>query len=329
MLTVKSGVHVRKFLGFLVVLISIALGLMLARPEQKQIVRVTPVITESHQDTQTLPEALPEALPETVAETAPDTSLDKVADKVTVPVVPLAPQLPDYAPEPPAPPIPPQKPRPVQIAIIIDDIGLNIRNSEAVMALPAPITLAFLPYAKNLNRQMNQAIEAGHELLLHMPMEPFGQEDPGPDALLTEMSDNDIQIKLVRALSMMPQAIGLNNHMGSKFTSNAAKMRLVLAELKARDLAFIDSRTAPQSVAYMLAQQMGVKHAGRDIFLDNDPSLSAIRAQLAALEQIAYKQGSAIAIGHPYDNTIAALKEWLPEIADKKITIVPVSYLLK
>ncbi|MBK1669127.1 hypothetical protein CKO28_13895 [Rhodovibrio sodomensis] len=217
-----------------------------------------------------------------------------------------------------------------KIAVVIDDLGLNRPNARATVALPGPLTLAFMTYAPNPGELTRAARQAGHELLVHMPMQPSDDTtDPGPKVLHGELDRSELLARLDWGLSRFDGYVGINNHMGSAFTRDAEGMRTVLAELKRRGLMFLDSRTIAGSVAGPLAAEMGVAHATRDVFLDNNRDVAAIRAQLAKAERIARETGSAIAIGHPYDETIQALRAWLPTLRDKDIALVPVSALVQ
>lgn len=211
------------------------------------------------------------------------------------------------------------------IAIVIDDMGVDRRRSARVASLPAPLTLAFLPYARGYEDQIEAARARGHEILVHVPMEPRGHEDPGPDALRVGLDDASIRARLVAALDRSGTAVGINNHMGSRFTEDGHAMAPVLAELKARGLLFLDSRTSPDSVGAALARKLDVPTASRDVFLDHDPSPDAVRARLAELESVARRRGYAIGIGHPHDATIEALGPWLQEVGARGYTLVPIS----
>lgn len=217
-----------------------------------------------------------------------------------------------------------------RVAIVIDDLGLNRPNAWDTMRLPGPLTLAFMTYAERLPEMTEAARAHGHELMVHVPMLPEDPHtDPGPKVLDPQLDHEELIARLDWDLSRFEGFVGINNHMGSAFTRDREGMRLVLQELKRRGLLFLDSRTIGDSVGDMLAADMGVPHAGRDIFLDNNPNPAAIRAQLAKLEAIAREHGSAIAIGHPYDSTIEVLSEWLPKLRERGFALVPISALAK
>lgn len=133
---------------------------------------------------------------------------------------------------------------------------------------------------------------------------------------------------LQAALKSLPQVVGVNNHMGSSLTENPQAMRVVMRELKQRDLFFLDSRTSADSRAYQIARDMGIPTAKRHVFLDNDVQPSQIVAQLHRLAEMASEQGYAIGIGHPYPETLRALKDTLPMIRQAGIQIVPISHLV-
>ncbi len=216
------------------------------------------------------------------------------------------------------------------IGIVIDDLGIDRRRTARAMRLPAPVTLAFLPYARHLAEQAGRARAGGHEILVHVPMEPEGAgADPGPNPLLAGLPAAELRVRLDWMLTRFPGYVGINNHMGSKFTSDTGAMDVIAAELKARGLLFLDSRTAKGAIAYERARAAGVPAAVRQVFLDRDPARKAIDAELARLEALARKQGHAIAIGHPHDATLDALEAWLPTLAAKGLQLAPVSALVR
>jgi polysaccharide deacetylase 2 family uncharacterized protein YibQ len=216
------------------------------------------------------------------------------------------------------------------IAIVIDDLGLNRRQTAAVADLPGPLTLAFIPYADDLDRQTESAHAQGHEIFLHLPMEPLDPgKDPGPNALLESLTPDELALRLRENLDRFSGYVGVNNHMGSRLTQDADAMAIVMAELKRRGLMFLDSMTIGGSVAHLTADEFGVPSAQRDIFLDNEPEVAAILIQLTALEAVADRRGYAIAIGHPYGATVTALAQWIPDALARGYRIVPVSQIIE
>jgi uncharacterized protein len=226
-------------------------------------------------------------------------------------------------------PAPPSGNRPL-VAVVLDDLGLDRSRTAEAIRLPGPLTLSFMTYASDLGQQTAAARAAGHELFLHVPMEAIDRHaDPGPHGLHTSQTRNEILEQLRWGLGRFDGFVGINNHMGSKFTSDARAMTPVMEELRARGLVFFDSRTSPASSGIRLAVAYGVPHAVRDVFLDNDQTPSAIAKRLARVEQVARQHGTAIAIGHPHDSTIAGLRSWLPHMEAKGLALVPVSAVVR
>ncbi len=216
------------------------------------------------------------------------------------------------------------------IAIVIDDAGVAQERSRRASDLPAPLTIAFIPYSDNLESQTRYARSRGHELLLHIPMEPGSADtDPGHNALLTSLGEDEIMRRFRWALDRFDGYVGVNNHMGSKFMARGDLVRPVLEEINARGLLFLDSRTDHRTAGTRLARDIGMPHATRNVFLDNDLEAAKIRAQLVELERVARRRGHAIAIGHPHDVTTETLAEWIPEARARGFQLVPVSTIVK
>jgi polysaccharide deacetylase 2 family uncharacterized protein YibQ len=215
------------------------------------------------------------------------------------------------------------------VAIVIDDVGIDRPRSKRAWELPGPLTLSFLPYAKDLRDQARAARARGHELLLHLPMEPTGRADPGPNALLVSLNDAELRQRTVAALDSFDGYVGVNNHMGSRFTTFRPGMETVLRQFKGRGLMFLDSRTTAQSVGDQLAQEMGLPSIVRHVFLDDDESLDSVRRKLAEAEAVARRQGFVVAIGHPHESTLQALGEWLPGLQAKGLALAPATAVLR
>jgi len=226
-------------------------------------------------------------------------------------------------------PAPPRMGRPL-VAIVLDDLGLDRARTAEAIRLPGPVTTSFMTYATDLLEQTEAARRASHELLLHVPMEAVDRrEDPGPHALYTSLSRGEIVERLRWGLDRFGGYVGINNHMGSKFTADPQGMAAVIEELRDRGLLFLDSRTSAGSVGYRLAVADGVPRASRDVFLDDDLAPAAISRQLAEVEMVARRRGSAIAIGHAHDTTLAALRAWLPGLAGKGLVLAPLSAVVR
>ena len=213
-----------------------------------------------------------------------------------------------------------------KIVIVIDDLGLDMAKSRAVVDLPGPLTLAILPYAKRANEVAALAQFHGHEILVHLPMEPTNPEaDPGPNALYSGQNLAEWQRRILTNFDRFSGYVGFNNHMGSRFTEETAGMNAVMLEALARGLLYLDSRTSAKSVGARVAKANGVPHAVRDVFLDHIETDKFIQEQLIVTEKIARETGIAIAIGHPKTVTIDALSKWLPTLPTRGFQMVPIS----
>lgn len=217
-----------------------------------------------------------------------------------------------------------------KVAIVIDDFGYDGRLARRFLQIDASLSFSVLPngtFSKSIARRV---LQAGRELLLHLPMEPKGypEVNPGIGALLTEMTDREIVTALRRNLDALPSVKGVNNHMGSEFCENKEKLRPVMRELKNRGLFFVDSRTTSGTQAYRVAQEEEVSSAERNVFLDNIQSPQAVRRQLKKLIQLAKLKGQAIGIAHPHEVTLKVLKEDLSKLSSNGVELVPVSQLV-
>ena len=230
------------------------------------------------------------------------------------------------------------KPRPVQepipafqaayISIIIDDLGHNYRRGLRALDLPAPITYSILPYSTHAKRLATVVHESGKEVMLHLPMQNVWDLDMGPGGLTSTQNKAEFEQAIAIAISQVPFAMGINNHMGSELTQMNMPMEWLMENIQNRNLFFVDSRTTPKSVASKVAQQKQLRTASRDIFLDNDPSPHAINHQFRKLIRLAKRRGTAIAICHPYRETLAFLEMAIPQLASEGIEIIPASNLL-
>lgn len=215
------------------------------------------------------------------------------------------------------------------IAIVIDDMGLDRAHSVRATKLAAGVTLSYLPYSSSIIQQTDEARKNGHELMLHLPMQPERKTaDPGPGYLGVGMSPLALHERVTKNLAAFSGYVGVNNHMGSKFTKDRDGLGIVMAALAEKDLMFLDSRTAPGSVAEKIAREHGLKSTHRDVFLDDDVAPAAVAKSLLQVEQVARRAGAAIAIGHPKDVTLAALEKWLPTLESKGFELVPVSRVI-
>jgi polysaccharide deacetylase 2 family uncharacterized protein YibQ len=233
-------------------------------------------------------------------------------------------------------PQPTKKPQPPpgsrgRLAILLDDGGQKMDLVDRAAALPEAVGFAILPFLPKSAETANALYKAGHEIWLHLPMEPenYPNADPGPGALLMSMSTDELRMGIHSAINNIPHAVGVNNHMGSKVTADLRTMTWVMQELKARSMMFIDSRTTVQTVAEEAARAQGVPVNRRHVFLDNDREPAAIRTQLEEAVYRSRLEGEIIAIGHMDRVTIAVLAEDLPGLSKRGADLVKPSDLVK
>lgn len=215
--------------------------------------------------------------------------------------------------------------RKARIAIVIDDLGPDLAHTDRALLLPAAITLSFLPFADATPWLAQEARHRGHEILVHMPMQANGLKSAGPMELRSDLSTAEMRRRLDTAIARVSGAIGINNHMGSAFTSDPNALRPVCEEMAARHLLFLDSRTTADTQVAGVARAMGVSTAERDVFLDDELTPEAIGLQFRRLEERARQQGVAIAIGHPHDVTLAALLEWTAHARSRGFELIRLS----
>jgi polysaccharide deacetylase 2 family uncharacterized protein YibQ len=224
-------------------------------------------------------------------------------------------------------PFPADETRP-RIAVVVAGLGLSeAATTAAIQQLPAEITLSFSPYSNRIEEWVAMAQAAGHEVMIDLPMEPasFPRDDPGPQALLTSLSDGTNAERLEWILSRAEGYVGVASYMGSRFTTSSSHMRPVLEALARRGLLFLDSRAAADSLAAALAGELGVTHAINDRFLDNEASRVAIDGRLQQIERIARTRGVAVAMGYAYPVTIERLTRWTKSLAGKGLALAPIS----
>ncbi len=216
------------------------------------------------------------------------------------------------------------------LAIVIDDMGLDRPRALQMIGLRGPLTLSLMTYAHDLAGLVKQAHGGGHEVMAHLPMEPVNpKENPGRGALMGKMDDDAIRKTLAADLDGWSGYVGINNHMGSRFTADRNRMAVVMEELKSRGLMWLDSRTINDTAGPGAARAIGVPFITRDIFLDNVETVDAVRVQLELAKATARSRGTAVAIGHPHDATITALKEWLPSLEAAGVVLVPATEILR
>jgi len=223
-----------------------------------------------------------------------------------------------------------KKPRRPGVILIIDDLGYNKESIDRILRIKQPLNLAVLPHLPHSQYAARAAYRGGKDVILHLPMEPkyssgYTADDAGEGVLLLGFSMDQMREELRRNIMAVPNIVGVNNHMGSKFMENEEPVKMLMRELKARNLYFVDSLTTPDSRGYSVAKRLGVKVLKRDIFIDqNEQGKEYTMEQLDRLVRIAEKNGIAVGIGHPYPQTIDALAEYMPKI-EKKVEFVKIS----
>ena len=215
------------------------------------------------------------------------------------------------------------------IALIIDDIGRRLYHARQFLELRIPITFAILPRLQWTHTLAEEIYDQGHEIMLHQPMEPYESKiDPGPGALYVGDAMRRIDRIMEENISDVPFAQGVNNHMGSRFTSCEKEMNEVLQVIKSRDFFFVDSLTTNRSAAYSTAKKLEVSAARRHIFLDNTLEEPAILSQLQRLKNIALNNGIAVGIGHPFPETAKAIERFSNTLKRSGIKLVYISQAL-
>jgi polysaccharide deacetylase 2 family uncharacterized protein YibQ len=216
------------------------------------------------------------------------------------------------------------------LAIVFDDVGYSLERSDRVIALPGPLTLAVLPFAPNAAEAARRAVNAGKEVILHQPMEPNpGHHLPELDGTLTlDMAPERFSTLLAAAFKAVPNAIGVNNHAGSLLTQHTEPMNLLMQQIDARGLFFLDSRTTHKTVALSVARKWRVPSIQRDVFLDHVKSRRAVDYEFQRAIAIARDKGYAVIIAHPYPVSLNYLEDELRDLPDD-LHLIGVSELVR
>lgn len=260
--------------------------------------------------------------PQQIAKTSPaEPSPPDKADDITLAAVPE--DLLDAFPIDPAISDSPK------LAIIVDDGGYGGALTDTILSLDTRLTLVILPNTPHGSAIAEKAHDLGFEIMLHMPMENTDPELLHPGQINTEMDPDQIALLTHDALTQIPQAIGVNNHTGSKYTADPIAMAHFLDAIEDRHLFFVDSRTTTQTTAYEVSKSHGFPSAQRDLFLDHDNAESEIRKRFAEVIQLAKTKGQAIAICHFRPTTARLLEEILPTLEEQGVTLVKVSELVQ
>ncbi|MEW9710199.1 divergent polysaccharide deacetylase family protein [Paenibacillus sp. SI92] len=220
-----------------------------------------------------------------------------------------------------------------QIAIVIDDFGNNMDGTTEMLNLGIPLTVAVMPFLPSTKQDAQLAHEKGHEVILHLPMEPVRGKRSwlGPGSITTDLSNDEIRKRVLAAIADVPYAIGINNHMGSKATADERVMKIVVEICKEKGLMLLDSRTTPKSLVGKLAGQMGVPYSENQLFFDDLYTYSHINKQMNKFKKLVHERDICIAIGHvgpPGKKTAQVIKEAIPSLG-KEGTFVSISKTMK
>jgi polysaccharide deacetylase 2 family uncharacterized protein YibQ len=211
------------------------------------------------------------------------------------------------------------------LVLIIDDIGHRLDTGRAATRLPGRVNLAVLPFTPHAAELAEAGFASGKEIMLHAPMSSQVAGDTEPEPLTADLPEPDFRALLARQLDAVPYVRGVNNHMGSELTRQPEAMAWLMSELVRRELYFVDSRTTADTVAAASAREAGVPHLSRRVFLDNDPNEAAIEERFEYAIAEARRMGVAVAIGHPYPETMAFLQRVLPTLGERSIRLAWVS----
>lgn len=217
----------------------------------------------------------------------------------------------------------------VRVALVIDDLGHNLNSTtRGIFELGVPLTVAVLPDLANSRDAFREARERGVPVMLHLPMEPERDMNPGEHPVRVGMSATEIDALLARHVQRYGEFIGVNNHMGSAATADHATMRALALVLARRGLFFLDSVTTPRSVAYAEARKRGIWSIRNDLFLDDKTdSAQDVAANLTQLCEIARQNGLAVGIAHPRPYTLQALQAMLPRLQAEGIEFITLEEL--
>ncbi|MFD3447502.1 divergent polysaccharide deacetylase family protein [Microbacteriaceae bacterium 4G12] len=219
-----------------------------------------------------------------------------------------------------------------KVAIVIDDFGNNMKGTDKMLSLPIPLTVAVMPFLPSTQQDAKLAHKKGYEVIVHLPMEPVRGKPSwlGPNAITTDLSDEEIRKRVTLAIKDVPFAIGMNNHMGSKATADERVMRIVLSVCKEHGLFYLDSKTSPKSVVQKVAKELKVPTIENNFFFDDVYTTTHITKQANLLLQKLNSEPVTVAIGHvgpPGEITSNVIHSYIPKMR-KEADFVFVSTLV-
>lgn len=211
-----------------------------------------------------------------------------------------------------------------RVALVIDDIGYDLNILKCLLAVDAPLSFAVLPYATHTVESVEAIRRTGRDLLLHLPMEPWNGRHGEEGMLLVSMTRAALRRQLQRDLDAVWPCVGVNNHMGSRFTEDGERLSWVFEILKERGVFFVDSRTTSRSEGRRAAEKTGLAYGVRSVFIDD----YADRPE-AIPEILKPMEDPLIMIGHPYGRTVDMLEKMVESLKKEGFVIVSISPLLK
>lgn len=230
----------------------------------------------------------------------------------------------EYAPKEPKALPPPSEKRPPRVSgtegklvIIIDDVSYE-RDIAAIRSVGLPLVMSFLPPSSRHPESAQLAAREG-SYMVHLPMEAVSFTDEEPETLHVGDSEEKIANRISDLKRLYPRVRYMNNHTGSKFTSDAASMEKLLPILKKEGIIFVDSRTIGTTKVSQVAKKFGLRYIGRDVFLDHEDGVENVKRQIKEAVNQAKQYGTTIAIGHPRKDTIEALKQSCGVLSQVKI----------
>lgn len=224
--------------------------------------------------------------------------------------------------------------QPQRLAIIIDDMGNAMAGTDEILNMPVKLTVAVMPFMRSTEQDAKRAHEKGHDVIVHLPMEPK-QGNPtwlGPGAILSKMTDEEVRRKVEEAVDNVPYAIGINNHMGSKITEDERIMGVILEVCRERGLFFVDSKTNYWSVVSKLCDKKGLPNLQNHIFLDDVHTTRHVTGQLRKVQEHLDRQGKCVTIGHvgaKGDITASAIKQAIPGFQSRGVQFIGISELVR
>jgi len=211
-----------------------------------------------------------------------------------------------------------------KVMIILDDLGNN-QSDMSAFSLPDEVTFSILPQTPWAKKIAKKAQLEGRAVMLHMPMQAINGKYMGPLGVTIDMSPDELISTFRQALSSVPYAVGVNNHMGSAFTAQLYAMHTIMEEIKHRGLFFVDSRTSINTTAQKVAEELGVPNTRRQVFLDHERTPAFLHQQFEHMKALAKKNGMVVVIAHPYPETLAFLEQYLPELEKEGMMLTSIA----